>query len=1552
MANLGDVGNLLIKKFLPPTPTKTTVTPQGNIVTQPSKANALPKTMAPVSTPSKISSVPVATKKVSTPLPTPNKWIGEIGKTVQAGISGLQKGVEVANTPSVKNAIAKTVKMSEDDTVAYNKWLQTSYNPYKSGGGYLDVLLPQSDSRKEFDALPKVTKKALADQAYQEIEQIKKEGPASIEKSQFNLKVGALKGIGSTALSLGKIGASAMGSVLNAATGTELYKPSKTSDEIIKSALEPKNIEETIGYGAENMLEFFIPQGAVGKIAKGTEVLAKTLGLSGKAAKAASVAAGLMSDITASTAINMAKSGSTDVQQNLTWGPYGYGLISKSVGNALKAIPKVGNFMSAHPIVSSYVIQNLGEEVVESGVRKAIGQNYDWNNFMQGMVMGMGMQYGVSSIEAKKALGQVENLVHKAAETKNAPVTTREFYDIVYNSPLKGNQTFGDVFNQRLAFKTGTGSISDMKGTQLKSMAKRPSVTDIGVTIPEKPANIINTVNPTNGLFVDYTPELRANAELGKNITTLDKTSGGSPDDMITIYRGAPKSQAKINSGDFITTNKQLAKDYAGNGNVISEIVRKGDILDDITEPLGEEYIYRPRKPKTQPPEGSLAFKTGGKKELTAGDISEAAKRKVELPSMDYMKEIADSGYNEVPKEFNIERTGKELKIPKPYEFKPEFMKEKKKALDIPKKQLAKEGLTDFDVNDYVNEMKKLALAEQPTVAKTIKEKVSSFYTDVKSKLVDYAAPIEDAIRSAEKKHGFKVLPANDITAQIDKVLRSPTLAGQFMDDNGLANVIKNVDNLDHFNEYLKAKQSIDVSNRGIETGRNINKDKQLVSALDSKYTETAKQVTDYSRKLLDYSVDSGLISSDLAATLKEIYPNYVPLNRIFSELETIKYEGGKKGIAGLSKQTVVQKLEGSTKQIEDPISSLMTKTNDAFSQGERNKAGRILAGYKDLPGFEDKIVELKKGEKAPYTISYLENGEKRTFKTTKEISEAAKRLNVEQVGLLLRILQVPVRLFKTGTTGLELSFFMSNIAKDQFTALINSQKGIKTSIANPANFARSLFSVLKEDDLYKEMVREGAGGTSFDIARPQVKETVERIRSQRNLPSRIKYTVTHPSEMLRTIENIIGKSEELTRMTQYKGMKDALIKEGMNENNAKIVAAKAARENTANFSRKGEWGNVINTVPYLNAGIQGSRAFVRSFARDPASTSFKLASTLLLPTAVVTAWNLNDEKRKEAYNDIQEYEKDGNFVIIPPNPTKDERTGKWNVIKVPMPPGISSLAAPVRGIVEQANGLDSVKFGDFATALINSVNPVGVSPDRPLETLVGSLTPQILKPSIEVITNKSMYTGSPIIPRNLENVEPKYQIKDNTSGIAKRLGEQFNISPLQIDYLIKGYGGKLSSELTGGISPLEAVEGRFTKAAGGLEMQKAYEAEAVATKETTTENYLIKKSIDDIIKRKDKKALIDYYTNAPADKKSYVEQYMTTQMEGLAKTASGMSKLEKRVSEMNGDEAIQYFKSDIDQIIKTKDKKALLNILSALDSDKAKEKLFNYFLENVPQSR
>lgn len=752
-----------------------------------------------------------------------------------------------------------------------------------------------------------------------------------------------------------------------------------------------------------------------------------------------------------------------------------------------------------------------------------------------------------------------------------------------------------------------------------------------------------------------------------------------------------------------------------------------------------------------------------------------------------------------------------------------------------------------FDPVGYVQTLKEQQSSARVGPVQRIGEKAKKIVQEVKSKIIDSNAPIEDVLRSAQKEYKFSVRPEFDITNAIDKTLRAPTLAGQFTKDKGLEEVILKVDNIDNLNQYLIAKQARDVAARGIETGRDLLKDEQLIKSFEDVYEPFAKEINNYSQALLDKTVEDGLISKELADELKKIYPNYVPLQRIFNEIEQVATQGAGGGVASLSQQTVIQKLKGSDREIEDPISSLLAKTNDIFLQGEKNKAAKILAGYKDLPGFENLIRELEPDELIgnKHTISFLDNGVKRIFETSKEIAEAAKNLSPQQLTILEQIAAFPVRAAKLGITGINIPFIGANIARDQMFAAITSRNTLKTSIANPSVFLKSLMEAVKHGDLYDEFIRVGAGGTSFDIARSQVGKTVKQIRSARSAKERVKFLATNPSELLKSIENIVGRSEELTRLQQFEGTRRALIQQGRTSADATIEGAKAAREDTANFIRKGQWGQVLNSVfLYLNAGIQGSRALIRSMARDPKGTSVKIGTVLFLPMAATTAWNVSDPKRAEVYKDIADFEKENNLIIIPPNPTKDEKTGKWNVIKIPLPPGVSALTIPVRKGIERMNEIDTFKISDMVKTLTRPIIPFDI--DSP-EGIASALTPQIIKPGLEVFTNKNFFTGIPIVPRKLEGVSPELQVKPGTSGTARIIGKALNVSPLKTEMFIRETVGGVGQQLLnasdrilagldvipkdqiGGRGIITDILNRFTKALGGeLERDAALEVSKV----------------------------------------------------------------------------------------------------------------------------
>ncbi len=707
-----------------------------------------------------------------------------------------------------------------------------------------------------------------------------------------------------------------------------------------------------------------------------------------------------------------------------------------------------------------------------------------------------------------------------------------------------------------------------------------------------------------------------------------------------------------------------------------------------------------------------------------------------------------------------------------------------------------------------------------------IRQRVSDWLASIKQKMVDATSPIEDTLTNAEKRYNYRVRPGEDVRLQIDRSYRSSQLAGQFAKDKGLVDIIKEVpggDDMHAFNQYLIAKQAKAVEAQGFKTGRDLAKDAQLVKDLAPIYEPFAKRINQYTRDLLDYSVQAGLVSKETATMLKAKYPDYVPINRVFDAIELNQYRGTGRGPASLSRQTVVQSLKGSERDIVNPIESILAKTNDAFNQGERNIAAKQLASYRDLPGFEGLIEELPRTARVNpnTTFSYIDGGVKRTFQTSPEIATAAKNLDAQQMGFLAKVLSVPTRVLQLTATGLNIPFAATNALKDQITAFINSDRAAYTSLLNPKNFAKSFFSAVKHDDLYEEVVRNAAGGTSFDIARAAPKLSVANIRSQASAGKRIKYLVLNPKtgagELLRTIENFVGRGEELGRIQNYAGMKQALLKDKRTLVDAELLAAKAARENTANFARKGEYGKMLNyVIPFFNAGIQGSRQLVRSFQKNPVGTSTKFAIAIGMPVAASTIYNLADPERKAIYNDIPEYEKESNLIIIGEGRTNK---GKYNVTKIPLPPGLSNLATLIRRPIEASQGLDPVKFNEIWTNLFTAGTSVDVTSGT---RLASTVTPQAIKPFVETAINKNLYTGRDIVPSYMKNLPVNLQSYGDESLQTRLAAKLFNVSPLIAENFASTAFAGVGKQVSGQESIFGNLQRRFTYSASGEQYNRA----------------------------------------------------------------------------------------------------------------------------------
>jgi hypothetical protein len=243
---------------------------------------------------------------------------------------------------------------------------------------------------------------------------------------------------------------------------------------------------------------------------------------------------------------------------------------------------------------------------------------------------------------------------------------------------------------------------------------------------------------------------------------------------------------------------------------------------------------------------------------------------------------------------------------------------------------------------------------------------------------------------------------------------------------------------------------------------------------------------------------------------------------------------------------------------------------------------------------------------------------------------------------------------------------------------------------------------------------------------------------------------------------------------------------------------------------------------------------------RNPGKTASKVAVGVFLPIAATTAWNMSDPDRRKIYEDIDESEKANNIILIPDGVTQDAK-GRWGVIKIPVPPGLSNLGSMVRRPMEQAAGLDPVKFSEMANNLIAAGTGQSVDVADPIKTAMNYL-PQGLKPVAESYTNTNLFTGRKIVPESLAELPKSEQAKPYTSGTARLIGKALNESPLKVENFVRssaaGVGGQLLNasdtvlnklgaipdEQVGGEDIGQKLQRRFSQARGGAVDERRYQ--------------------------------------------------------------------------------------------------------------------------------
>ena len=232
------------------------------------------------------------------------------------------------------------------------------------------------------------------------------------------------------------------------------------------------------------------------------------------------------------------------------------------------------------------------------------------------------------------------------------------------------------------------------------------------------------------------------------------------------------------------------------------------------------------------------------------------------------------------------------------------------------------------------------------------------------------------------------------------------------------------------------------------------------------------------------------------------------------------------------------------------------------------------------------------------------------------------------------------------------------------------------------------------------------------------------------------------------------------------------------------------------NFNRKGSSAVVrimTAAIPFLNARMQGLDVLYRAFKGDMSYNEqlkireklFQRGMLLAIGTMAYAAAMQDDE----AYKRAKPEERYGNWFVYVPGVSEPLRIPipfELGYLFKALPEAVYNLAAGDEKASDAVKGIGK---------LLGQSNPFAL--------------PQAVKPLTEVVLGSSFFGGD-IESEREKNVLATDRYRDSSTEIAKLLGSvtgNVGLSPIKIDYLIRGYTGGLGLALVQLANPLLNTE-------------------------------------------------------------------------------------------------------------------------------------------------
>lgn len=549
------------------------------------------------------------------------------------------------------------------------------------------------------------------------------------------------------------------------------------------------------------------------------------------------------------------------------------------------------------------------------------------------------------------------------------------------------------------------------------------------------------------------------------------------------------------------------------------------------------------------------------------------------------------------------------------------------------------------------------------------------------------------------------------------------------------------------------------------------------------------KQVREYIHNLMQYRVDSGLMTQQDMDFLEKYYPNYVPTFRRTERTPSTKDR------RNVRIGKTVGRAEGGNQKLVPLHEALGRQTMSVVREGSKNRFGERLLETWQRSGADSRVrkylLDAKEYDadfsldtfdgadptpKKENTFTVYKDGKQWEMQVDPSMFDAVKALSpdTKESNVVVKAIRAGNNLFKALVTGYNPTFVVRNTVRDLQTAGLYSRDGK----AFLENYPLALREIKRDGAYWKQYKALGGSFSSvFDYQTGTVQEPSGKV-----------------AKLAARMEALNMAMEQAPRLAEFM----SVVKAGDGSMENLMDAMHAAADVTVNFGRAGTLGKVLNAnfVPFLNPGIQGFDKMIRRVtetkgAKQWSSLVVRAAALGIAPT-LLNALLYDDD---DEWEDLKDSDKDTNYLFK----IKD---GLW--LKIPKGRELSILGMTADRIQDIVNGKD-VDWGDFITTVGNQV-----APSNPLRSniLAAWFDTDLFDPSSP---GRTWYGGN-IENQRLQNYAPGERYDSSTDIFSKWVGKQLGLSPKKINYLLDQYSGVVGDFLLPLLTP-QAERDPFSKA-------------------------------------------------------------------------------------------------------------------------------------------